>query len=460
LEYVEGDARLEANEAVDALQREIGDLQDLDVDVFATTSRVREHVRRLEPKTEKLVASTIRSIRTHRNKAIKNLKARSKIDGEVDTEPAVTALQNLNDQIESDIKRLRSDDPATAIASLEHERQTLRHREVLKKLLRQITAFVNDAAWCAKAQRAKSALNPRHVTNKENELFMKIVGHSYKSILAQECEELDCELPIELQTVGKRGETVRSLSMKGGHKPDIILSEGEQKAVALADFLTEVTVNPSSASIVLDDPVTSQDHERKGRIATRLVEVAKYRQVIVFTHDLPFLNQVLSHAEKEALDYQAHWVDRDVQGNPGQITHNDAPATNKFYDTAEKAKQQLSAAKKLTGSAQVSAIRDGMGALRRTIEETIAKRLLKGVIPRWDDRVIVTGLRKVNWDEALVEELCVKYEALSGFIEGHSHTDEAAGAPPTVADLANSIDEVEKLIRDAKREKAKSGRNR
>jgi hypothetical protein len=29
------------------------------------------------------------------------------------------------------------------------------------------------------------------------------------------------------------------------------------KAVALADFLTEVSLNPANAGIVLDDPVTS-----------------------------------------------------------------------------------------------------------------------------------------------------------------------------------------------------------
>jgi wobble nucleotide-excising tRNase len=63
--------------------------------------------------------------------------------------------------------------------------------------------------------------------------------------------------------------------VRGGHRPDKILSEGEQRAVALADFLTEVGLNPSSAGIVLDDPVTSQDHYRKDRIARRLVAEAK-----------------------------------------------------------------------------------------------------------------------------------------------------------------------------------------
>jgi hypothetical protein len=70
-----------------------------------------------------------------------------------------------------------------------------------------------------------------------------------------------------------------------------------------------------------------------------------------------------------------------------------------------------------------------MGALRRTIEETIAKRFLKGVVPRWEDRVIVAGLRKIAWDDTLAERLCSIFEELSAYIEGHSHTDEAVGVP-------------------------------
>src|SRR5208337_1109189 len=101
------------------------------------------------------------------------------------------------------------------------------------------------------------------------------------------------------------------------------------------------------------------------------------------------------------------------------------------------------------------AICTGMGALRRTIEEAVVKRLLKNVVPRWNDRVIVTGLRNVAWDDGLVEELCVIYEELSRYIEGHSHTDEATGAPPESKDLEQMIIRVEALLKRAKQEKKK-----
>ncbi len=246
---------------------------------------------------------------------------------------------------------------------------------------------------------------------------------------------------------------MRSLVLKGGHRPEIILSEGEQKAVALADFLTEVAMNRSNAGIVLDDPVTSQDHQRKELIARRLVREAKSHQVIVFTHDLPFLNQLIVTAEKDDVSYQAHWIDRDEDGNPGQITLNDAPATSKAHDTTERAKQCLAEAQALSGRARHDAISKGMAALRRTIEETMVNRLMKGVVPRWSDRVIVTGLRKIAWDSGLVEKMCETYEELSTYIEGHSHTDEAMGAPPEIKDLADMIPRVDALIKAAKQDK-------
>ena len=166
--------------------------------------------------------------------------------------------------------RLQKEDPAKVITALNSERQTFRHREVLSKLMPSAEVHVSNAKWCAIANSGKSALNPKHITDKEKELFLELVGENYRERFAEECKKLDCALPVELQTVGKRGKTERSLMMKG-HRPDAILSEGKKKAVALADFLTEVALNPTSAGIVLDDPVTSQDDEHKHFIAKRLV---------------------------------------------------------------------------------------------------------------------------------------------------------------------------------------------
>jgi hypothetical protein len=453
LAFVEGDARRAAEASSKAVDDEIARLRGLDINIFASDSVVRAHIEKLDPRLAATISVLVDATVRLRDEAVAALNSQGPVKGAVSSAEVCTALRALIERIDTDLIRLEKEDATRAIASLEHERQTLRHREVLSKLLRSIETYVADVIWCGRAERARSALSPRHITDKEKEVFAEIVGPTYRERLAKECEGLECDMPIELQTSGQRGRTVRSLLLKGGHRPETILSEGEQKAVALADFLTEISMNPASAAIVLDDPVTSQDHQRKQLIAKRLVHEAQSRQVIVFTHDLPFLNELISNAEAEDVSFQAHWIDRDNDGNPGHITLNDAPATSKAYDSTERAKQCLAEAQTLSGRRRHDAICKGMGALRRTIEECVVKRLLKGVVPRWSDRVIVTGLRNIAWDDGLAETMCEMYEELSAYIEGHSHTDEAMGAPPEIKDLVDMIPRVDALLKGAKQDR-------
>jgi hypothetical protein len=364
-------------------------------------------------------------------------------------------LTALSERVTADIARLETDNTEDAIASLDKERRTLRHRKVLSQLIQKIEAYVVDAGWAARATGARGSLGTKPITDKEKDLFSRIVGDGYRNRLGVECGHLDCDVPVELQTVGRSGQTLRSLAMKGGYKPEAILSEGEQRAVALADFLTEVALNPAAAGIVLDDPVTSQDHQRKRCIARRLASEATSRQVIIFTHDLVFLTELFVAAKHQQCEIEGHSVDRGPDGRPGHVALRDSPYKQKTHENTERAKQALAEARIALGNPREEAIRKGMAALRATLEETVVRRLFKDTVLRWSDRVIVTALRKVNWDNDKVEEICTLYEDLSGFIEGHAHTDEAAGAPAQLTDLETRISQVDVLIGWAKSERQK-----
>jgi len=74
-----------------------------------------------------------------------------------------------------------------------------------------------------------------------------------------------------------------------GTKVEEVLSEGEHRCLATAAFLAELGQSGHTSAIVLDDPVSSLDHKHRDAVAARLVEEAKARQVIIFTHDLAFL---------------------------------------------------------------------------------------------------------------------------------------------------------------------------
>ena len=77
------------------------------------------------------------------------------------------------------------------------------------------------------------------------------------------------------------------------HTLESILSEGEQKVIALANFLSECTIEGGKNSIVFDDPVTSLDQDYRESIARKIVELAQDRQVIVMTHDLYFVRLLM-----------------------------------------------------------------------------------------------------------------------------------------------------------------------
>ncbi len=359
-------------------------------------------------------------------------------------------LDGVIQTVEQDLLRLRQSDVPSALAEIEKERIALRHREVLSQNLESAVSYVQDSLWIARAEsKARPALNPRHLTEKQGELFSSVIAKNYREGLAKECDALSCNVPVQLRTQGRQGQTIRSLSV-ADRSPDDILSEGEQRAVALADFLTEVGLNDDNVGIILDDPVTSLDHERKELIAKRLVAAAAGRQVVVFTHDMVFFAKLADAADKAKIDITTHWMQRSGDNKPGQVSLNDGPTTTPQYRKTDFADQSLVKAKAASGSAREALVRQGAGQLRRTVEEIIPHFLFKEVVRRWTDRVIVTALKKINWDNALADETVEIFEACSAIMEGHSHTEAGTEAPPTPDKLEELISRTKEVIRLAK----------
>jgi ABC-type cobalamin/Fe3+-siderophores transport system ATPase subunit len=136
-----------------------------------------------------------------------------------------------------------------------------------------------------------------------------------------------------------------------------VLSEGEQRAMAIGSFLAELGIAEHKGAIVFDDPVSSLDHQRKTYIARRLAEEAKVRQVVVFTHDLVFLSLLVDEVQKAKAEYVAHWLEKDGSGFAGKIKLNDSPARGRTYRDTKLAKTSIGKAERLSGSEAVDMLR-------------------------------------------------------------------------------------------------------
>ena len=79
-----------------------------------------------------------------------------------------------------------------------------------------------------------------------------------------------------------------------------VVSEGEQRCLAIASFFAELSTADDRSAIVFDDPVSSLDYMWRESVARRLVEEAKTRRSGTVTRDWhePKMDRVLlAHVE-------------------------------------------------------------------------------------------------------------------------------------------------------------------
>jgi hypothetical protein len=172
----------------------------------------------------------------------------------------------------------------------------------------------------AKIKSAKGMTDTGSITRKCSEFTRDHVTRQVRDQFTRESERLYLRR-ITLDDIGGVKDQLR-------HRPTLlgaatkapvkkVLSEGEQTALGLSGFFTEVEFDDTKSAIVLDDPVTSLDHERRKYVARRLVELAADRQVIVFTHELAFVGELAKAAELSGIKVTERTIERRPDGIPG-----------------------------------------------------------------------------------------------------------------------------------------------
>ena len=167
----------------------------------------------------------------------------------------------------------------------------------------------------------KFAALGRAVTELAKAASDQLVNQQFELLFTDECNALRApELRVEF--VGRQGLAHRRKTLGGRYKPSKVLSEGEQKVLALADFLAEARLAGITAPVIFDDPVSSLDHRRINEVARRVASLADDNQVIVFTHDIFFAATLLSLFEtsKRCTYFQV----TDDNGK-GQVTRASGP---------------------------------------------------------------------------------------------------------------------------------------
>jgi energy-coupling factor transporter ATP-binding protein EcfA2 len=326
---------------------------------------------------DKALAAKVRSAVTHAAWRLRALAKENRAPVAASEFPE-NDCAGLDAALSQRIAQLSADDKSPERQALLKEYRELKDRQGLGALLEDIKAEIKRLQEIAKFEKAARDAGKRPVTNKNKELSDKLVTNALRGRFAREVEKLKLSrMPVELRKV-KDNNAISYFQVALVEKPTEpigeILSEGEHRCIALAAFLAELVTSKQYSGIVFDDPMSSLDHIHRKAVATRLVEEAAHRQVIVFTHDLTFLYELRREAEAKGQTIHYQTVSRRSE-RPGHVEG----------ELPNKARSALQLANVLRS--ELKAIRaeyDRWPDVRRTI---VAKGIVEQLREAWDQAI-------------------------------------------------------------------------
>ncbi|MGV1037839.1 MAG: AAA family ATPase [Candidatus Nanopelagicales bacterium] len=283
----------------------------------------------------------------------------------------------------------------------------------------------------------------RGLTELSKAVSDQLVNQSFDALFVEECEALRAP-SLKLQFVGRQGRAHRRKVLHGPHKPSKVLSEGEQKVLAMADFLAEARLAGITAPVVFDDPVSSLDHRRINEVAERVANLAETTQVIVFTHDIFFATKLLSLFEQSKRCTYFQVTD---EGGKGKVTRATGPRWDTLSGIKAKINTTIEAAKQQEGEAREALVRTGYDWLRSWCEVFTETELLRGVSQRYKPNIGMTQLANIRIDKIgeIIPEITAIFDEACRYIDGHSQPLVTLSVSPTLSGLEEHWKQLQAL---------------
>ncbi|WP_454859572.1 AAA family ATPase [Promicromonospora soli] len=273
----------------------------------------------------------------------------------------------------------------------------------------------------------------RTVTGLAKTASDQMINESFDALFNEELAALRAP-QLQIEFVGRQGRAQRRKVLTGKHKPSKVLSEGEQKVLAMADFLAEARLAGITAPVIFDDPVSSLDHRRITEVAQRIASLAATTQVIVFTHDIFFATTLLNLMATSRRCSYFHITDEEGKG---QVARATGPRWDNISNLKKNINETIQAAKSQEGDARAALVRTGYDWIRSWCEVFTETELLQGVTQRYQPNVRMTSLPniKVSALPAAIETVNRVFEEACRYIDGHSQPLPSLNVSPTVAGL-------------------------
>lgn len=377
--------------------------------------------------TEDLIISELDKAQRY----IKNFKTflLSIIDGKVVAEPENTIntelclwLVNKSKKNFGELKSLRADNNQKniKIITLEREIKELLENKSISDQKDEIVKWLNIDKEEKAIRKKESEISTNTITRLSNTAHDELLTLQLESVFKKELDFLGyANLEVNLiKARGGKGSNSTKLILKKNNSIHSILSEGEQKAVGLALFLAEATVQNSQSPIILDDPVNSLDHKIASNFTDRLMSLEN--QLIIFNHNRLFqdafettkhghiCNTIETDCNKQKKHILVYKVSSEGKSQKGVLSFH---RTNTFRNHMNDAKYELNQSP-FTEHVKVA------GLVRKAVECIIDEYVLNGVIPtkysNKNNRIHWGKLKELNCTSKEIEIIQKVYDRVSG----------------------------------------------
>ncbi|MDT2488866.1 AAA family ATPase [Enterococcus avium] len=294
------------------------DFLSLDTKLIVNGSKLEEWLKEEYPDCLRVILEAELKFEKIKNDIVENIDSMT-LDFQIDNSAISTnRFNDIYKQLNQKITGLNQEKVISELKEIKKSEEEYNDIQKLRGLLAEIDNYILNLRWIDKARRINPSTN--RITTFQNQLFKKYVTQEYIDNFKEECKNLQTNFSAQIVQRGRKGTTLSKLTVQG-KKPIEILSEGEQRSIALANFMAETKLNPNNNCLVFDDPVSSLDHKRREAISMRLVEEAKYKQIVILTHDITFLLSIQQCCDKNNVSYQTTTL-RKLQNEAGYVQNN------------------------------------------------------------------------------------------------------------------------------------------
>lgn len=301
-----------------------------------------------------------------------------------------------------------------------------------------------------KLEKKLSETNTGSITKKVGELTRAYVTQEAGEFFNREAQNLGLEHVWFRATKARQGSQLHKAEFRdarSGTKLTDVLSEGEQTSLGFVGFLTEAHFDASKSALIFDDPVSSLDHMKREAVARRIVELAKDRQVVVFTHDVPFTMLLRKAADQFKVSYATRGIEKRRKAEPGYATEHHPWNAKDAAQRVDTLRREIAALRRSEkGMSEEDYQRETekiAGHMSQTWERIISQVIGEPLVDFMSLEVRVGKLRIVGCvTEQDVKTYDDSYSRISGWASRHDPHPELNYVPPTVEELNGEIEVI------------------